>query len=104
MYSIILEHINKVFKIPHDQKSGIKPYLLGFFNLSNTYEQFYALHDVTLSIQRGEFVSIIGPNGAGKSTLLKIIAQVIKPTKGNVIVLGKISPFLDLNVGFYRSE
>lgn len=97
---ITLGHVDKIYKIPHDYKTGIKSFLLGFFNLSHSYERFYALKNINLHIKQGEFVGIIGPNGSGKSTLLKIIAGVIKPTKGKVTVIGKISPFLELGVGF----
>lgn len=100
MNAIVFEHVDKVFKIPHDYKTGIKSFILGIFNLSHAYERFYALKDLNFRIKQGEFIGIIGPNGSGKSTLLKIIAGVIKPTKGSVTVIGKVSPFLELGVGF----
>ncbi|MBS3145164.1 ABC transporter ATP-binding protein [Candidatus Woesearchaeota archaeon] len=100
MDAIILENVSKTFKIPHDYKAGIKSYLLGFFNLTHCYERFHALKNINLRVRQGEFLGIIGPNGSGKSTLLKIIANVIQPTTGRVLVHGKISPFLELGVGF----
>ena len=100
MDAIILEHVSKIFKIPHDHKAGIKSYLLGFFNLTHSYELFPALTNINIRVKQGEFLGIMGPNGSGKSTLLKIIANVIQPTTGKVFVHGKISPFLELGVGF----
>ncbi len=100
MEVIRLEHVSKAFKIPHDRKTGIKSFVLGLFMGSHSYEQFYALKDVSLSVKKGEFLGIIGSNGSGKSTLLKLIAGVIQPTRGSVAVKGKISPFLELGVGF----
>jgi len=64
------------------------------------YEEFYALRNVSFHIARGETVSIIGRNGAGKSTLLKVIARVLPPTQGRVIVRGHVAPMIELGAGF----
>jgi ABC-type polysaccharide/polyol phosphate transport system ATPase subunit len=58
------------------------------------------LKSVSLHVERGEKVGIIGPNGSGKSTLLKVIAGILKPTSGSVVVDGTISPLIELGVGF----
>ena len=62
---------------------------------------FRALDGVTLSMQRGESVGVVGENGAGKSTLLKIVAGVVKPTRGSVQVNGRIAALLELGSGFH---
>ena len=64
------------------------------------YEEFFALNKVSFNIGRGETVSIIGRNGAGKSTLLKVIARVLPPTQGRVIVRGHVAPMIELGAGF----
>ena len=64
------------------------------------FEQFKALVDISFSINKGETVAIIGRNGAGKSTLLKIVARVLPPTSGRVIVRGQIAPMIELGAGF----
>ena len=76
------------------------------FNLPKAIKEmratkFTALEDITFSIKQGECVAFIGRNGAGKSTTLGLIAQVLKPNKGTVIVNGRVSPLLELGGGFH---
>lgn len=63
-------------------------------------EDFWALKDVNFKIQKGEVVGFIGSNGAGKSTLLKVVAGVMKPTKGNIDIYGNVCPMIELGAGF----
>ena len=62
--------------------------------------EFWALNDVNFKVKKGEVVGFIGSNGAGKSTLLKVVAGVMKPTKGNVKAYGNICPMIELGAGF----
>jgi lipopolysaccharide transport system ATP-binding protein len=64
-------------------------------------EHFYALKDIDLRIGQGERVGIIGRNGAGKSTLLKIISRITPPTKGRVIMEGRVASLLEVGTGFH---
>ena len=64
------------------------------------YEDFWALQEVSLSVQRGEVVGICGANGSGKSTLLKVVARILPMTHGRITVRGKIATLLDLGTGF----
>ncbi len=96
---INIEGLNKVFLLPHQRKTTLRQRFVSLFQ-RNTYEEFYALRDISLKVGKGEFVGIIGKNGSGKSTLLKLIASVLTPTSGEISVNGDVAPFLELGVGF----
>jgi lipopolysaccharide transport system ATP-binding protein len=64
------------------------------------YEEFWALTDVTFSVERGEILGIVGPNGSGKSTLLQIISGILPPSRGRVLTGGRVAALLELGAGF----
>lgn len=59
-----------------------------------------ALHDVSFKLNSGEVLAVVGRNGAGKSTLLKVLARVLPPTNGRIIVRGSVAPMIELGAGF----
>ena len=63
-------------------------------------EEFWALRDVDLRVERGERVGIVGSNGAGKSTLLRLLARIYPPTSGTVAVRGNVAPLIEMGAGF----
>ncbi len=64
-------------------------------------QPFYALRNVSFSVEHGETVGIIGRNGSGKSTLLKLMAGVMAPNEGQVLIQGRVSPLIELGAGFH---
>lgn len=97
--AITIEHLYKNFKLYHEYRDSLKKMFISGFRRSKV-DIFPVLHDINLEIHHGEFFGIIGRNGSGKSTLLKIIAGIYMPDKGKLTVNGKITPFLELGVGF----
>lgn len=80
--------------------SSLKQTAIDTIKRRMAYEQFFALNGVSFDIARGETVSVIGRNGAGKSTLLKVVARVLPPTTGRVVVRGHVAPMIELGAGF----
>lgn len=91
--------VSKRFQL-HEGRT-LREFIPAFFQGRGVSEPFYALRDVTFSIERGETVGIIGHNGSGKSTILKLIAGVMAPSRGEVWVGGRVSPLIELGAGFH---
>ena len=97
--AIVVEHLQKTFKLPHQRYSTLKERALHPFR-SSSYDELRAVKDVSLEVGRGEFFGIVGRNGSGKSTLLKCLAGIYSTDSGTIDVDGRLSPFIELGVGF----
>lgn len=97
---IELKNINMIYNMSTDRIENLKEYVVKLLKRQLFYEEFVALKDVSLTINKGEVFGIVGLNGAGKSTLLKIIAGVLKPSSGTVKVMGDMAPLIELGAGF----
>jgi len=97
--AISIEHVAKTFRLPHQQYSTLKERVLHPWR-STTFDELKALRDVDVTIREGEFFGIVGRNGSGKSTLLKCLAGIYRPDAGRIEVHGRLSPFIELGVGF----
>ena len=98
--AVSLSDISMVFNLATEKTDTLKEYILKAIKHQLMFQEFYALRDVNLNIEKGDSVGLIGVNGSGKSTLLKIIAGVLQPTKGRVEVQGTIAPLIELGAGF----
>jgi ABC-type polysaccharide/polyol phosphate transport system ATPase subunit len=94
-----VEGVSKTFRLPHQQYSTLKERALHPLR-STDYDELHALRDISLQIAEGEFFGIVGRNGSGKSTLLKCIAGIYSADSGRISIAGRLSPFIELGVGF----
>src|SRR5262249_5137643 len=89
----------KTFRLPHDRPSSLKQRVL-HPRRSHAATTLAALRDVSFDVEDGEFFGIIGRNGSGKSTMLKCLAGIYEHDRGSLSVAGRVSPFIELGVGF----
>jgi len=108
MKNDIMVKVNNVsmrFNLGVDKGFSIKQWFVDLFDNKKRKEkknknEFWALNNVDFEVKKGEVIGLIGSNGAGKSTLLKVVAGVMKPTKGGVDAYGNICPMIELGAGF----
>ena len=98
--AIVVDDVSMMFNLHQEKVDNLKEYFIKLVTKKLRFTEFWALNDVSFTVEKGDRVGVLGFNGAGKSTLLKVIAGVLKPTKGNVKVSGVIAPMLELGAGF----
>ncbi len=99
---IRVKNVGMKFNLGIEKDNSLKMMFIRLFDKRKRVKKsdFWALKDVTFSVNKGDVVGLIGSNGAGKSTLLKVVSGVMKPTEGTVEVDGVISPMIELGAGF----
>ncbi len=97
---VSVDNVSMKFNLGQEKIDNLKEYVIKLIKNKLLYNEFWALNDISIKVKRGEVFGIVGYNGSGKSTLLKIIAGVMKPTKGKVNVKGTMAPLIELGAGF----
>jgi ABC-2 type transport system ATP-binding protein len=97
--AIRVDALSKTFRIPTDRSHTLKDRALHPLRRSSFHE-LHVLKGVSFDVRQGEFFGIVGRNGSGKSTLLKCLAGIYRTDAGTIEVAGKLSPFIELGVGF----
>jgi ABC-2 type transport system ATP-binding protein len=97
--AVIVKNVSKAFLLPQEKRNSFKSMIVNVFR-RRSYEKQQVLKNINLQVEEGEFFGIVGRNGSGKSTLLKLLAGIYSPDEGDVHVNGKLTPFIELGVGF----
>lgn len=97
---IKVQDVSMHFNLMEEKVDSLKEYFMKLIKGKLLYNDFIALQRVSFTVEKGEILGLIGLNGAGKSTLLKILAGVLTPTTGKVMVKGKIAPLIEVGAGF----
>lgn len=101
---ISFDSVSKLFTVEHDRARSFQDVMLRLLRRDGSHlphEAFWALSDVSFQIKSGQSVALIGNNGSGKSTCLKLMTRILRPTRGQVEVVGRISGLLELGAGFH---
>lgn len=98
--AIKVDHMSMLFNLNKEKVDNLKEYFIKLVTRKLHFTEFWALKDISFTVEKGDRVGVLGFNGAGKSTLLKVISGVLKPTEGTVEVSGIIAPMLELGAGF----
>jgi ABC-type polysaccharide/polyol phosphate transport system ATPase subunit len=98
---VILEDTTVRYRIPRERIRTFKEFAIRRMKGQIQFVDLLALHHVSLQVKKGEVFGLIGANGAGKTTLLRLVARVMRPTQGRVIVRGRVAPLLAMGAGFH---
>src|ERR1041384_3454321 len=100
MIDLELKQVSKKYRIRREaERNG--PLLRKLTSLRNQREDFWALKDVSFSVQRAQALGIIGHNGAGKSTILKLLSRITTPSAGEIMINGRLSALIEVASGFH---
>src|SRR5580692_10452717 len=95
---LLVQNVSKLYRLykaPFDRIRELNP-----LRHKPLHTDFWALRDISFTVDRGEVVSLVGPNGCGKSTLLQVISGILQPTAGRVVTRGRVAALLELGAGF----
>lgn len=95
---VLVQSVSKLYRLykhPSDRIRELIP-----FQSKKLHHDFWAVRDISFSVEKGETLGIVGPNGCGKSTLLQIVCGILQPTSGRVVATGRVAALLELGAGF----
>ncbi len=100
-YMVEVDQVSMRFNLGIEKGFSLKQWFVDIgHGKKRVKQEFWALTDLSFKVKKGEVIGFVGSNGAGKSTLLKVVAGVMKPTKGEVRAYGNICPMIELGAGF----
>lgn len=100
--AIKISGLGKRYTIGSKKDGTLRGTIANIFNQTTSKGQdFWALRNVSLDIDKGDIIGVIGKNGAGKSTLLKVLSKITKPTEGRIEITGRIASLLEVGTGFH---
>ena len=99
---IRVENVSVRYRVPKEQIRTFKEYAIRRIQGRVQYNEFLALNNVSLRVNKGEVFGLIGVNGAGKTTLLRLMARIMRPSQGWVEVIGRVAPLLSMGAGFHN--
>jgi len=100
--AVAFKMVSKRFLLRHQRHYTLQEFVIRLARGDRgSTEELWALKEVEFEARKGETFGIIGPNAAGKSTVLRLMARIIDPTLGQVVVNGRISPLLEVGAGFH---
>ncbi len=98
---IVADNVSMCFNLAFERVDSLKDLLIKKIKFQScSFDEFWALNNISFSVDKGESCALIGANGSGKRTMLKIISGILTPTKGSVEVNGSIAPLIELGAGF----
>jgi ABC-type polysaccharide/polyol phosphate transport system ATPase subunit len=98
--AVEVQRASLAYRLSRSSTGTAKEYVIQLMKRQVSYEQLWALKEISFEVNDGEVFGVVGANGAGKSTLMKMLARVLPPTDGRVLVRGSVAPMIELGAGF----
>ena len=98
--TVQLENVAVKYVVGDFRNIGFKDFIIQKIKRQYIAKEFWAVDDISLTLEQGDFLGIVGTNGAGKSTLLKAVSGIMPPTRGHLSVEGNVAALLELGTGF----
>lgn len=98
--SIEVRDLGVAYRLARSQAGTFKEFMIRAVKRQVTFERLWGVRGVSFDVSPGEILGVIGPNGAGKSSLMKVIARVLPPSEGRIVVRGTVAPMIELGAGF----